>query len=301
MSADCTGPQVCPSSNCAHSTIGFPLPSFCCGKESVSAEASTRSPDEPVSTSTPLIVWHCVVLPGTQTVTEVNALSVCGEPAAAAGPDSTVIGCTFPPLPDVEPPLPPLCVLVLVDDPDPDPPHPATQAAPVLTSISNVAPATKLLAPALLIGFPRPALPPAPTVARRLSPQPPARARLPPPPIPAPPPSFAVFAAPASSACPPLPRNARSILPATVASPAAQVPAMPRRTRFPSAKQTPALPPDLARSIRARRTNPSSSCVTMPASGPDQPVPYPPSRPATPSRNTDSSSPASSPRCSLLF
>src|SRR5579863_7159492 len=127
MSAICTGPQVCPSSNCAHSTIGLPLPSFCCGNESVSAEASTRSPDDPVSTSTPLMVWHCVVLPGTQTVTEVNALSVCGEPAAAAGPDSTVIGCTFAPVFDVEPPPPPFCVLVLVDDPDP-PPHPATHA-----------------------------------------------------------------------------------------------------------------------------------------------------------------------------
>src|ERR1700746_818537 len=138
MSAVCTGPHVCPSSNCAHSTIGFPLPSFCCGNESVSAEASTRNPDDPVSSNTPLMVWHCVVLPGPQTVTEVKALSVCGEPAAAAGPDSAVIGCTFAPLLDVEPPPPPLCVLVLVDDPDPDPPHPVKQApAPATNSTTS--------------------------------------------------------------------------------------------------------------------------------------------------------------------
>jgi hypothetical protein len=55
--------------------MGFPEESVCCGRETVSAEERIRNPNDPVSTKIPLIVWQLVVLPGTQTVTLVNAPS----------------------------------------------------------------------------------------------------------------------------------------------------------------------------------------------------------------------------------
>src|SRR5215469_5789297 len=75
--------------------MGLPLPSFCCGSESVSTEAKTRRPDDPVSTRIPLMVWHSVVLPGTQRVTEVKAALVEIVPAATAGPVVTLMDCTL--------------------------------------------------------------------------------------------------------------------------------------------------------------------------------------------------------------
>ena len=73
MSAVRTGPQVKPSRNCAHSATGAPVALLCCGSDTVvSALARTRKPLEPVSTSTPSIVWHDD-WPGTQIVTVVKA------------------------------------------------------------------------------------------------------------------------------------------------------------------------------------------------------------------------------------
>src|SRR5580658_10274221 len=75
MSTVCTGPQVKPSIKGRHSPIGLPLESFCCVGVIVSAEDNILSPTDPVSTRSPSIVWQLVVLPGTQTVTLVNAAS----------------------------------------------------------------------------------------------------------------------------------------------------------------------------------------------------------------------------------
>jgi hypothetical protein len=55
--------------------MALPLLSVCWGSETVSAEDKIRRPEDPVSTKIPLIVWQLVVLPGTQTVTLVNAPS----------------------------------------------------------------------------------------------------------------------------------------------------------------------------------------------------------------------------------
>src|SRR6516225_9213134 len=95
ISAISTGPHVWPSANWAHSTTGLPLPSFCCGNDSVKTEARILRPVDPVSTRIPSIIWHCVVLPGTQIVTVVNAVLTETDPADAAGPVVTLIGCTF--------------------------------------------------------------------------------------------------------------------------------------------------------------------------------------------------------------
>src|SRR5574340_864014 len=49
-----TDPQLYPSTNCAHSAIGLPAVSVCCGRASVGdrADARMRSPSEPVSSCT---------------------------------------------------------------------------------------------------------------------------------------------------------------------------------------------------------------------------------------------------------
>jgi hypothetical protein len=53
--------------------MALPSAAFCGGSVTVvMAEDNNRSPEEPVSTSTPSIVWHEVV-PGAQTVTLVKA------------------------------------------------------------------------------------------------------------------------------------------------------------------------------------------------------------------------------------
>src|SRR5208282_4311578 len=111
MSVVWTGPQVMPSRNGRHSTIGLPL-AVCCVSEIVSADDKILSPEDPVSTRIPPIVWQFVVLSGTQTVTLVNAPLMYGElrGAAALGPVLTVMGCTF----DTDPPVVPV--------PDPPPP-----------------------------------------------------------------------------------------------------------------------------------------------------------------------------------
>jgi hypothetical protein len=63
-----------PSRNGRHSTMGLLLESVCCGSEiAVRAEDNILNPEDPVSTKMPPIVWQLVVLPGTQTVTLVNA------------------------------------------------------------------------------------------------------------------------------------------------------------------------------------------------------------------------------------
>jgi hypothetical protein len=75
-SAVCTGPQVMPSANAAHSAMGLPLELVCGGNETVRAEDKILRPEDPVSTRIPLIVWQLMVLPGTQTVTLVKAPSI---------------------------------------------------------------------------------------------------------------------------------------------------------------------------------------------------------------------------------
>ena len=70
-SAALTGPQVTPSENWAHSAIGVPRAVVCWGKERLTALDNSLSPYEPVSTSTPEIVWQLEV-PGTQIVTGVK-------------------------------------------------------------------------------------------------------------------------------------------------------------------------------------------------------------------------------------
>jgi ABC-type cobalamin transport system permease subunit len=50
-----------------------PLAPVCCVGEIISAEDNILSPEDPVSSRMPPIVWQLVVLPGTQTVTLVNA------------------------------------------------------------------------------------------------------------------------------------------------------------------------------------------------------------------------------------
>jgi hypothetical protein len=71
----------------------------------------------------PLMVWQLVVLPGTQTVTLVNAPSIYGalSGGAALGPVLTVITCTF----DVELVV---VVVVLVGVPYPEQPAVAANA-----------------------------------------------------------------------------------------------------------------------------------------------------------------------------
>ena len=54
-----------------HSTSEAPLDVAVTGRLKVNACDSRRSPDEPVSTWMWSMVWHSVVLPGTQTVTVV--------------------------------------------------------------------------------------------------------------------------------------------------------------------------------------------------------------------------------------
>src|SRR5262249_46533799 len=152
MSADSTGPQVSPSANRAHSTTALPLPSFCCGSESVKADAKTRRPDEPVSTRTPLIDWHCE-LPGTQTATKVNALSL--DLTSATASVTTLMVCTFWVLL--------LLVCVLVDD-DPELPQPESSE---LAQAESPRATTSILRQALgLIGSPPAGLRRAPTAAR---------------------------------------------------------------------------------------------------------------------------------------
>ena len=60
-SAVWTGPHVNPSRNWAHSTSGAPFDPTCCGRDSVRTLPRTRNPVDPVSTSTPSIVWQPVV------------------------------------------------------------------------------------------------------------------------------------------------------------------------------------------------------------------------------------------------
>jgi hypothetical protein len=55
---------VNPSRNWAHSTIGAPLEPTCWGSVIVNALERTRSPVDPVSTSTPSIVWQPADWPG---------------------------------------------------------------------------------------------------------------------------------------------------------------------------------------------------------------------------------------------
>jgi hypothetical protein len=64
---------VNPSRNWAHSTIGAPPEPACWGSAIVNALERTRKPVDPVSTSTPSIVWHPADWPGAQIVTLVNA------------------------------------------------------------------------------------------------------------------------------------------------------------------------------------------------------------------------------------
>jgi len=66
---------VKPSRNCAHSRTGAPFVPICCRSESDKAVDSTRKPLDPVSTSTPSIVWQTVDWPGAQIVTLVKAPS----------------------------------------------------------------------------------------------------------------------------------------------------------------------------------------------------------------------------------
>jgi hypothetical protein len=63
---------VSESLNIWHSAIAFPDESVCSGSASVSAEARMRRPVEPVSISTPSMVWQLEV-PGAQTVTDAKA------------------------------------------------------------------------------------------------------------------------------------------------------------------------------------------------------------------------------------
>src|SRR5579862_5089262 len=126
-----------PSTNGRHSTIGALFAPVCCGNEIVSAEDKTLSPEEPVSTRIPLMVWQLVVLPGAQSVTLVNAPSMYGEfnGGAAVGPVFTEMACTFDTDPVVPPPvpLPPLVLLLGLE-----PPHPAAAAnAPAKLKHSN--------------------------------------------------------------------------------------------------------------------------------------------------------------------
>jgi hypothetical protein len=50
-----------------------------------------RNPEDPVSTRIPSMVWHCEVLPGTHTVTEVNASLMAWVPEAVAEPVVTLM------------------------------------------------------------------------------------------------------------------------------------------------------------------------------------------------------------------
>ncbi|CAM2193454.1 conserved protein of unknown function [Paraburkholderia kururiensis] len=124
-----------------HSASLLPEASCSCGSatDAGSCEANTRSPHEPVSTSTWSIVWHCAV-PGAHTVTLTNGM--LGTPltpgstvtaaalAASAGCDDVVLvtGCAG------------AAVFVLVLLPvlalAPDPPPPPPQAARIKESAS---------------------------------------------------------------------------------------------------------------------------------------------------------------------
>ena len=108
-----TGPQVKPSRKGRHSAMDEPLAPICCVGEIVRAEDNILSPEDPVSTSMPSIVWQLVVLPGTQTITLVNAPLTYSP----AGPVLTVKACVFA---TEEPEPPPGGVVVL-----PLPLHPA--------------------------------------------------------------------------------------------------------------------------------------------------------------------------------
>src|SRR5690242_4532965 len=88
-----TGPHTTLLTNCAHSTVGLPLPSFCCGRElfrAPKAEASTRSPNDPVSTSTALMFWQ-LELAGAQIVTVVKTPLTW----LFWGPPFTTMACTL--------------------------------------------------------------------------------------------------------------------------------------------------------------------------------------------------------------
>src|SRR5579864_4047821 len=155
-----------PSTNGRHSAMGLPLESFCCGSEIVSADDNILSPDDPVSTRIPPIVWQPVVLPGTHSVTLVNAPLTYGAFAggAAAGPVLTVIACTFA-VADPEPPLPPLPPLLI---PLPPPPQPT---ANIITANAPAKPTQRIACSRTrFIGCPRHALPPATFAARTLFP-----------------------------------------------------------------------------------------------------------------------------------
>jgi hypothetical protein len=55
-----------------HSTTGLPSAAFCAGSAAVNADERILSPEDPVSTRMPSIVWHVVVL-GAHTVTLAKA------------------------------------------------------------------------------------------------------------------------------------------------------------------------------------------------------------------------------------
>ena len=93
MSAEATGPQLYPSTNCVHSTNELPLGASVIGSASVNTDASTRNPYDPVSTCTLSMVWHWVVLPGTQMVTVVYRVFTVG--LVAVGPPLTTTGTTL--------------------------------------------------------------------------------------------------------------------------------------------------------------------------------------------------------------
>src|SRR5215468_10076617 len=104
MSAIFTGPQLKPSANWAHSTIGLPTESVCCGSESIGerTDAMILSPLEPVSTWTWSIVWQLLVDLGAQIWTLVNMRF-----GMLAGPPSMTTACVFGVGWFEEPPPPP--------------------------------------------------------------------------------------------------------------------------------------------------------------------------------------------------
>src|SRR5579859_6043856 len=164
ISAVCTGPQTMPSVKGKHSTMGLPLESVCCGSAIVSTDDNILSPEDPVSTKIPPMVWQLVVLPGTHTVTLVNAPSTYGAfvGGPAAGPVSTVIACTFA----VAEPEPPLLLLL----PLPPPLQPPVAANAVIAN-APAKPNERIACNRnRFIGCPLHALPPATFAARTLFP-----------------------------------------------------------------------------------------------------------------------------------
>ena len=124
-SATLTGPQLKPSENCAHSTIGLPLPSRSCGSARVPEHAGLKA--QAGRSGVDLDVVDGLAVRAAPWRADGDRHE--GKIGQLSGPPSTVIGCTFCAALGVEFPLFP--------PPPPPPPQPARQIVVAASTVND--------------------------------------------------------------------------------------------------------------------------------------------------------------------